>query len=107
MRDYVNMDELFGATFKIEKVLAKLGKTPFESLKNEQEEVATFYIVVEKQVNVLNESFINFFRQGITLGHGVRSFGANTTSVCHICNLVDHVVTTMVWAIQQCWKDTM
>jgi hypothetical protein len=42
---------------------------------------------------VLNESFINFFRQGITLGHGVRSFGANTTSVCHICNLVDHVVT--------------
>jgi hypothetical protein len=35
MRDYVNMDELFGATLEIEKVLAKLGKTPFESLKNE------------------------------------------------------------------------
>jgi hypothetical protein len=35
MQDYVNMDELFGATLKIEKVLAKLGKTPFELLKDE------------------------------------------------------------------------
>lgn len=42
---------------------------------------------------MLNESFINFFKQGITLGHGVGSFGAITTSICHICNLVDHVVT--------------
>jgi hypothetical protein len=35
MRDYVNMDELFSATLEIEKVLAKLGKTPFELLKDE------------------------------------------------------------------------
>jgi hypothetical protein len=87
------MDELFGATLEIKKVLDELGETPFDLLKDEQEGVATFDVVVEKQVSVLNESLINFFRQGITLGHGVGSFGSNTTSVCHKCNLVDHVVS--------------
>jgi hypothetical protein len=93
MKDYANMDELFGAALEIEKALAKLGEIPFELLKDEHEGVATYDVVVEKQVNVLNESLINFFKQGITLGNGVGSFGASTTSICHICSLVDHVAT--------------
>ncbi len=38
MRDYVKMDELFAATLEIEKVLAELGETPYELLKEEQKE---------------------------------------------------------------------
>ncbi len=32
------MDELFAATLEIEKVLAELGETPYELLKEEQKE---------------------------------------------------------------------
>jgi len=39
-------------------------------------------VVVEKQVNVLNKSFINFFKQGITPCHGRGSSNARTTLVC-------------------------
>jgi hypothetical protein len=37
--------------------------------------------IFEKQVNALNESLIKFFKQGITLGHGVGSYGVMTTSI--------------------------
>lgn len=78
MQNYANMDDLFGATLEIEKVLAKFGETPFELLKDEHEGTTMSNVVVEKQISVLNESLINFFRQGITLGHGVGSFGTST-----------------------------
>ncbi len=38
--------------------------------------------IVEKHVSALNESIIDFFKQGITLGNGVGFFGASTTHVC-------------------------
>ncbi len=50
-------------------------------------------VVVEKQVNALNKSFINFFKQGITPCHGIGSSNARTTLVCHICTPSDRVVT--------------
>ncbi len=48
-------------------------------------------VVVEKQINALNDSLINAFRQGISSSHEVRSPNANIFLVCQICNLVDHV----------------
>ncbi len=51
-------------------------------------------VVVEKQINALNKSLIDFFKQGITPCHGIGSFGARTTSlVCQMCTPSDHVVT--------------
>ncbi len=38
MKDYANMDVLFDVALKMEWVLVKLGKTPFELSKEEQEE---------------------------------------------------------------------
>jgi hypothetical protein len=38
MKDYANMDVLFDVALKMERVLVKLGKTPFELSKEEQEE---------------------------------------------------------------------
>ncbi len=50
-------------------------------------------VVVEKQVNMLKESLIIFFKQIITLGHEIGSFGVRIVLVCQICSLGDHVVT--------------
>lgn len=41
----------------------------------------------------MNESFINFFKQGIPLGHIIGFSGAKTTLVCQICSPCGHVVT--------------
>jgi len=72
--------------------LAELGETPFELLKDEQEGMVV-NVIFDKQVNVLNESLIKFFKQGITLGHGVGSYGVMTTSICQICGFGDHVAS--------------
>jgi hypothetical protein len=49
MKAYVNMDVLFDATLEVGGVLAKLGETPFELLKEEQEEnMGTIKTIVEK-----------------------------------------------------------
>lgn len=66
MWDYVNMDVMFVTILEVEQVLVKLGETLFEPLKEEQEDGIVVNAVVEKQINVLNESFINFFKQGVS-----------------------------------------
>ncbi len=66
MWDYVNMDVMFATILEVEQVLVKLGETLFEPLKEEQEDGTVVNAVVEKQINVLNESFINFFKQGVS-----------------------------------------
>jgi hypothetical protein len=48
----------------MKQVLIELGETPFE--KEKQEDGMMNEMVVEKQVNVLNESLINFFKIGHT-----------------------------------------
>jgi hypothetical protein len=75
------------------RVLAKLGETPFELLKNEQEEGTVENVIVEKKVSVLNESLINFLKQGITLGHGVGFSSVIIASICQICGFGDHVAS--------------
>jgi len=50
------------AAKEMERMLGELGETPFEPLKEEQEESMHNDTMLEKQVNVFNESFINFFK---------------------------------------------
>jgi len=38
VRTFVNIEELVGAAIELERVLGELGETPFEPLKEEQEE---------------------------------------------------------------------
>jgi hypothetical protein len=45
------------------KGVGKLGETPYEPLKEEQEGVSK--IVMEKQVTTLNNTFISFFRMNV------------------------------------------
>jgi hypothetical protein len=71
-------------------VLVKLGETPFELLKEEQEEnTGTIETTMEKQVQLLNESLINLlkrqFKPGATLG------GSTSSNGCQICHAKDHL----------------
>lgn len=48
--------------------------------------------MVEKQINVLNESFINFFKQGVSWSHGIGFLGSNNSFASKICNSINYVV---------------
>ncbi len=41
----------------------------------------------------MNESLIIFFKQGISLGLGAGLRRTSTSSMCQICNVIDHVAT--------------
>ncbi len=78
------------ATLEVEQVLTKLGKIPFEPLKEEHKEGMMIDTMTEKQLNVLNESYIYIFKQGVLTNLGI---GSNKFSTCQICNSMDHVTT--------------
>jgi hypothetical protein len=61
VRTFVNIEELVGAATEVERVLDELGETPYEPLREEQEE-ETSESNVEKQVTALNNTLINFFK---------------------------------------------
>ncbi|CAK9869347.1 unnamed protein product [Sphagnum jensenii] len=66
IRVFADIEELVGATIEVERVLGELGKTPFEPLKEEQEE-GVAETSMEHHVANLNNTLINFFKGG--LGH--------------------------------------
>jgi hypothetical protein len=61
VRAFANIEELVGAAIEVERVLGELGETPLEPLKEEKEE-GTEKTIMEKQVNALNETLVNFFK---------------------------------------------
>jgi len=64
VRTYTDIEEMVGAATELERVLGELGETPFEPLKEEQEEGAT-EASMEHQVVALNNTLINFFKGGV------------------------------------------
>jgi hypothetical protein len=67
MRNHGNMEDLFNAALEVERVLEKLGKTLFELLKEEEEDMVVGENAVEKQVQLLNGSLINLLRRHIEM----------------------------------------
>ncbi len=57
MRYYLNMDALLAIALQVEWVLVELEEIPFELLRVDHEE-GVVANVVQKQINVLNDSFI-------------------------------------------------
>jgi hypothetical protein len=68
----------FGIAIKANEVLENWKKLS-ELLLMEQDEMGE--AMVEKNVNVINESLANFFKQGITSNLGERSYGTNNMGV--------------------------
>jgi hypothetical protein len=64
VRTFADIEELVGATTEVERVLGELGETPYEPLKEEQEEESS-QTIMEKQVTTLNNTLINFFKGAV------------------------------------------
>jgi hypothetical protein len=88
---FANIEELIGVATEVEKVLGELGETPYEPLREEQEE-ETLESNVEKQVNALNNTLINFFKGN---AHDpASSSSSNVFRGCQICRGGNHMATT-------------
>jgi hypothetical protein len=62
------MVALLATTLEVEKVLGKLGKTPFEPFKEEQKEfMSGRNVTIEKQAQVLGSSLGQFLQKKIEL----------------------------------------
>jgi hypothetical protein len=62
VRSYANVEEKLVVVKEVDKVLGELGKTPFEPLKEKQEEGMIFNVVLKKCVTILNGYFTKNFK---------------------------------------------
>ncbi len=90
MRTFADIEELVGAAIKVEKVLGELGETPFEPLKEEQEE-GTEETTMEKHVTAL-KTLVNFFKSIVR--NPKASSPSTVIGGCQICKGGDHLATT-------------
>ncbi len=90
VRTFANIEELVGAATELEKVLVELGETPYEPLKEEQEE-GVEETMMEKQVNALNNTLINFLKGNVQ--GPVTSSSSSMSTRCQIYRGGDHIAT--------------
>jgi len=90
VRTFVDIEELVGAATELERVLGELGETPFEPLKEEQEE-GVAETMMEKQLTTLNNTLINFLKGNVP--NPVTSSSATMFGGCQICKGGDHIAT--------------
>ncbi len=64
VRAFADIEELVGVGTELERVLGELGETPFEPLKEEQEE-GVGETSMENKVVALNDMLINFFKGSV------------------------------------------
>jgi hypothetical protein len=84
---FADIEEMVGAATELERVLGELGETPFEPLKEEQDE-GVAEIMMEKQVNALNDTLINFLKGNVS--RPVTSSSSSMFAGCQICKGGDH-----------------
>ncbi len=87
IRTYADIEEMVGAATELERVLGELGETPFEPLKEEQEERVA-ETMMEKQVNAFNDMLINFMKGNVS--KHVTPSSSSMSAVCQICKGGDH-----------------
>jgi hypothetical protein len=72
-------------TVEIEQVLGKLGETPYEPMKEEQDETMSRESTTDYKLHVLNETLINFFGKGIDgKARPGSTFFFNTNNRCQL-----------------------
>jgi hypothetical protein len=83
VRTFTDIEELVSVTTELEKMFGELGETPYELLKEEQEE-GVLETMMEKHVTTLNNTHINFFK-GIV--HNSKASFSSTVFVWRMPNL--------------------
>jgi len=89
--DVCRLEELVGVAIELENILGEFSETPFEPLKEEQEE-GIEGTIMEKQVIALNDTLINFFKG--TIHNPETSSPSTVFGGCQICKGGDHLATT-------------
>jgi hypothetical protein len=97
MRIFTDIEKMVGAATELERVLGELGETPFEPLKEEQEE-GVAETIMEKQVVVLNNTFVSFFKRNVP--SPITSSSSTMFGGCQICKEGDHITTTCLRLIE-------
>ncbi len=64
VRTYIDIEEVVVVVVEIECVLGELEGTPYEPMKEEQDETMFGESTIDSQLHVLNEILINSFRKG-------------------------------------------
>jgi len=90
VQTFTDIEELVGAATELEQVLGELGETPFEPLKEEQEEEVAATIM-EKQVAALNNTFVSFFKRNVP--SPTPSYSSTMFGGCQIYKGGDHIAT--------------
>ncbi len=80
-----------GAAIEVERLLGELGETPFEPLKEKQEE-GMAEMSTKNQVAALNSTLINFFKGSVP--NPISSFSPAMFIECQICEGRDHIAMT-------------
>jgi hypothetical protein len=91
VRAFVDIEELLGAAIELERVLGELGETPFEPLKEEQDE-GLAETLMENPVAVLNNALINFLKGSVP--NPISSFSPTLFIECQICGGRNHIAMT-------------
>ncbi len=91
VRTFADVEELVAATIERERVLGELGETPFEPLREEQEE-GVEETIMEKQVTTLNNTLVNFFKRSVP--NSIPSSSSTISGGCQLCNGGDHIATS-------------
>jgi hypothetical protein len=91
VRMFADIEELVGAVTEVERVLGELGETPYEPLKEEQEEESS-QTIMEIQVIALNNTLINFFKGAVP--NPEASSSSTMFRGCQIYKGGDHMATT-------------
>jgi len=90
VRTFADIEELVGVATELKRVLGELGETPYEPLKEEQEE-GVAETMMEKQVNALNNTLINFLKGNVP--RPVTTSSSSMSARCQICKGRDHIAT--------------
>jgi hypothetical protein len=95
VRTYIDIEEVVTIAVEIEHVLGELGETPYEPMKEEQDETMFRESTTDRQLHVLNETLINFFGKG-TDGKARPSsiVSVNINNRCQLCQSREHTAST-------------
>jgi hypothetical protein len=91
VRTYTNIEEMVIATTKIKRVLGDLAETPYDPLKEEKGEDVIGESSTYKQLSMLNETLIHFFRESSNR-NGTSVSSSGSASSCQLCQVENHTV---------------
>ncbi len=91
VRTYTDIENMVVATIEIERVLGDLGETPYDPFREEKDEDVTGESSTDKQLSMLNETLIHFFKESGNK-NGASASSSGSASRCQLCQAEDHTV---------------